>query len=151
MIELNGWIQKIEDIIQRRNHKGDYNVTILTKLLKEIKSDDALEKIRILCDQIFEQEKNNIDHKTILPKGPNLFLVLEVPGRTQDEVAFLALERESKDLYLAVLFVTNKTNVPIDKNHNPSIKRQRVWEINDHRPEQILTGYAKHYKFLRGE
>jgi hypothetical protein len=146
---LNGWTQKIEDIIQRSNHKGDYNVTILTKLLKEIKSDDALEKIRILCDQIFEQEKKNIEHILILPKGPNLFLVLEVPGRLKGEISFLALERESKDLYLAVLFVT--TVKELQKNDPPSIKRQKVWEINDHRPEQILTGYAKYYKFLRGE
>lgn len=121
---------------------------ILEKLLKEIKGDDALEKIRILCDQIFEQETKNIEHIMILPKGPNLFLVLEVPGRLKGEIAFLALERESKDLYLAVLFITSIKEL---KKEHPSIKRQKVWEINDHRPEQILTGYAKHYKFLRGE
>lgn len=123
---------------------------ILKKLLNEINSDDALEKVRILCDQIFEQEKDNIEHITILPKGPNIFITLEVPGRTQGEIAFLALERESKDVYLAVLFVTRVKEM--QKNpESPSLKRQRIWVINDHRPEQILTGYAKQYKFLRGE
>jgi hypothetical protein len=128
-------------------------VAILQKLLEEIKSDDNLEKIRILCDQIFEQEKDNIDHIAILPKGPNLLLVLEVPGRIKGEVAFLALERESEKLYLAVLFITSKRELQKigSVTESPSIKRQRVWEINDHRPEQILTDYAKRYKFLRGE
>lgn len=128
-------------------------MTILKKLLEEIKSDDNLEKIRILCDQIFEQEKANIDYITILPKGPNLLLVLGVPGRIKGEIAFLALERESEELYLAVLFVTTKREYQRagGKNESPSIKRQRVWEIRDHRPEQILTDYAKRYKFLRGE
>ena len=129
---------------------------ILTKLLKEIKSsdkDDTLEKIRTLCDQIFEQEKVNITHDTILPTGPNIFLTLEVPGRIKGEIAFLSLERESDDVYLAVLFVTDEKEFKrsIKQKDSPSIKRQRVWQINDHRPEQILTQYAKRYKFLRGE
>jgi len=127
-------------------------VGILQKILEEIKSDDNLEKIRILCDQIFDQEKASIEHIRILPKGPNLLLVLEVPGRIKREIAFLALERESEDLYLSVLFVTSKEELQKTKTQgSPSIKRQRVWQINDHRPEQILTEYAKRYKFLRGE
>ena len=81
---------------------------ILQKLLKEIKTDDKLEIVRELCDKIFDQEKDNIEHMTILPKGPNIFLTLEVPGRIKGEIAFLSLERESEDLYIAVLFVTSK-------------------------------------------
>lgn len=126
-------------------------MAILQQILEEIKSDDDLEKIRILCDQIFDQEKDDIKHIRILPKGPNLLLVLEVPGRIKGEIAFLALERESQDLYLAVLFVTDGKEFQKSKSERPSIKRQRVWQINDHRPEQILTEYAKRYKFLRGE
>ena len=130
---------------------------ILQKLLSEIgpKKDevDKLEGLRTLCDSIFEQEKDNNEHAVLLPKGPNIFLSLEVPGRITGEIAFLSLERESEDLYLAVLFTTNKKELA--KVHSmtdtPSIKRQRVWEINDSRPEQILTAYAKRYKFLRGE
>lgn len=127
-------------------------MTILSEILKEIKSDDSLEKIRILCDQIFEEEKENIKHLSILPKGPNIFLCLEVPGRIKDEIAFLALERESENLYLAVLFVTSKKEFKkAAANEEYSMKRQRVWQISDHRPEKILTEYAKRYKFLRGE
>ncbi len=130
---------------------------ILQKLLKEIKSDNKedakLEGIRTLCDKIFEQEKGNNKYEELLPKGPNIFLSLEVPGRIKGEVAFLSLERESEDVYLAVLFITSEKEILKTRQikETPSIKRQRVWEINDHRPEQILTQYAKRYRFLRGE
>lgn len=127
---------------------------ILQKLLKELESTDStLERIRSLCDQISEQEIENVVHTSILPKGPNIFLSLEVPGRIKGEIAFLSLERESEDLYLAVLFVTSEKEFQksIKQKEAPSIKRQRVWEITDHRPAQILTEYAKRYKFLRGE
>lgn len=128
---------------------------ILRSLLEEIEKSGKpgnLEKIRTLCDRIFEEEKSTIKHMTIMPKGPNIFLTLEVPGRIKGEIAFLSLERESEDIYLAVLFVTDKKELQkaIRQKEDPSIKRQRVWEINDHRPEQILTQYAKRYKFLRG-
>jgi len=124
---------------------------ILKQLLSELKGDDNLEKVRIICDQIIEEEKRNITHHQIIPKGPNLFLVLEVPGRIKDEIAFLALERESEDLWLSVLFVTTVKEFAMREKTPPSIKRQRVWEIKDHRPEKVLTEYAKRYKFLRGE
>ncbi len=124
---------------------------ILRELFKEMKTDDTLEKISTLCDQIIEEEKANIIHHQILPKGPNLFLVLEVPGRIKDEIAFVALERESEDLWLSVLFTTTKKEFAYRDKTPPSIKRARVWEINDHRPEKILTEFAKRYKFLRGE
>lgn len=124
---------------------------ILREILKEIKTDDLLEKVRTLCDQISTEEKSNIKHHQILPKGPNLILVLEVPGRIKDEIAFLALERESENKWLNVLFTTTKKEFVYREKKSPSIKRQRVWEINDHRPELILTEYAKRYKFLRGE
>jgi hypothetical protein len=124
---------------------------ILKELLKEIKTDESFEKIRMLCDDIFNEEKDNLKYTKILPKGPNLFLVLEVPGRTEGEIAFLALERESDDLYLLVLFVTHIRELKKTKDEPISMKRQQVWQIKDNRPEQVLTAYAKRYKFLRGE
>lgn len=124
-------------------------MTILSELLNEIKTDDNLEKIRIMCDQIFEEELSNQHYPEKRPVGPNLFLVLEVPGSLQNEVGFLGLERESEDVYLAVLFTSSKIN--IDSEFPQVIKKKKVWEINDDRPEKILTTYAKHYKILIGE
>ena len=122
--------------------------TILQKVLSEIESEDDTEKIRKLCYQINEEEKSNIKNDGYLPVGPNIFLSLEVPGRNDKELAFLALERESADLYLSVLYTIAKTQL---RKPDWSLKRQRVWEIEDHRPEKILTNYAKTYKYLRGE
>lgn len=123
-------------------------MTILRELLNEIKTNDDLEKIRIFCDQIFEEEEPNQKYKK-RPSGPNLFLVLEVPGRLQDEVAFLGLERESENVYLSILFTSKKSNIDSEEPH--IIKKQRVWEINDDRPDKILIAYAKQYKILIGE
>jgi len=124
---------------------------ILNKLLSEIKGDNNIDEIRQLCDMISEEEEENIIHTEIIPKGPNLFLTLEVPGRITNEIAFLSLERESEDVWLAVLFVTSRKEYIFRESKTLSIKRQRVWSINDNRPEMILTEYAKRYKFLRGE
>ncbi len=117
-------------------------MTLLKQLLGEIKSDNRLDKLRQLCDQIIKEE-NKSTHKQ-LPKGPNIILALEVPGRTSKEIAFLTLERESEDIYLSVLYT-----LPI--LGDDKLKKQRVWEIKDHRPEKILNNYLKVYKYLRGE
>ena len=124
---------------------------ILREILKEMKTEDNLEKIRTICDEIIKEEEDNIQHPEILPKGPNLFIVLEVPGRVKGEIAFLALERESEDLWLSVLFITTEKDYAFREKNDPSIKRTRVWQIADHRPEKVLTEFAKRYKFLRGE
>ena len=125
-------------------------VTILRELIEKMKEDkkDDLQQITELCDRIKKEEEESITHHDHLPKGPNIFLALEVPGRTVKEVAYLTLERESEDLYLAVLYT-----IPITQTRKPdaSVKKQRVWEIEDHRPEKILTEYAKQFKYLRGE
>lgn len=121
---------------------------ILQEILSEIKADNNIDKIRELCDEIFEQEKHMIEHDLYLPKGPNIFLSLEVPGRNGSEIAFLCLERESEDVYLVVLFTINRSQL---SNENVNMKKQRVWEINEHKPDRILTEYAKKYKYLRGE
>jgi len=123
-------------------------LTILQSILAEIKTDDKTQKVRELCDQIQKEEQTNITHIKQLPKGPNIFLALEVPGRTKKEIAFLTLERETADLYLTILYSMSIAQISKDDS---SLKRQKVWEIPDDRPEKILTHYAKQYKFLRGE
>lgn len=123
-------------------------MTILQQLLSELKSDDKTQQVRELCDKIQKEEFDPQGHNDHIPTGPNIFLALEVPGRTNKEIAFLTLERENADLYLAVFYT-----MPLLHTRMPeaSLKRQKVWEINDHRPEKILTEYAKVNKFLRGE
>jgi hypothetical protein len=126
-------------------------VGVLSELLSEIKGDSNCEQVRQLCDQIVKEEQNSFKYSQTMPKGPNLFLVLEVPGRIKDEIGYLALERESEDMWINVLFTTTKKEFAMRDKKAPSLKRTRTWEIKDSRPEKILTDFAKRYKFLRGE
>lgn len=123
-------------------------MSILQEILNGLKTTDKTQQVRELCDKIEKEEKGSHSHPERLPKGPNIFLALEVPGRMKREVAYLTLERESEDLYLAILYT-----LPLSKlrDQDYGLKRQRVWQIEDHRPEKILTEYAKVNKFLRGE
>ena len=125
-------------------------MTILQEILNGIKGDDFTEKIKTVCDQIFKEEVDNISHKDLLPKGANVFLALEVPGRIQNEIAFLTLEREGPLEFIAVLYTINKLDFIKKKIEELSYKKTKVWEINEDKPEKILTAYAKQYKFLRG-
>jgi hypothetical protein len=109
---------------------------------------DDLQQIRELCDTILEEEIKTIEHALHVPVGPNIFLALEVPGRNNKEVAYLTLERETENTYMAALYTIS---IPQLSNPDSGLKRQKVWVIDEQHPEKILTGYAKHYKYLRGE
>jgi hypothetical protein len=120
-------------------------MTILQQILSEMQTNDTTQKVRELCDKIAKEE-GELDHEGIAPKGPNIFLVLKVPGRTTKELAFLTLEREAEMQYIITL-----STIPVNKLPDGTVKRRKVWEINDGRADKILTEYAKKYKFLRGE
>lgn len=123
-------------------------MTILKQIIEELGTDDKLQKLLEICDKIKKEEKETIIHIDAIPKGPNIFLSLEVPGKTKGEICFLTLEREREDLYLTVLYSISYLKYA---KKDYSLKRLKVWEIHDNRPEKILTGYAKTYKFLKGE
>lgn len=125
-------------------------MSIIQDLLAGIKSDDFAEKIKTICDKIFEEEKSKVKHFDLLPKGPNIFLSLEVPGRIQNEIAFLTLEREGPLQFISVLYAINKNEYTKKKIDELSFKKTKVWEINEDKPEKILAAYARQYKFLRG-
>jgi hypothetical protein len=123
-------------------------LTTLQTIISELKTDDKSQQVKELCDKIQKEEMPNIDNPDHLPKGPNVFLSLQVPGRNDKEIGFVTLERESPGMYITV-FSTIKARHLGKKDVAP--KRQKVWPIEDARPEKVLTSYAKTYKFLRGE
>jgi hypothetical protein len=125
-------------------------MTIIEELLAGIKTDDFAEIIKKICDQIYKEEGNKVKHFDLLPKGPNIFLALEVPGRIQNEIAFLTLEREGPVQFITVLYVINKNEYAKKKLDELSFKKSKVWEILEDKPEKILAAYARQYKFLRG-
>jgi len=127
-------------------------MTILSDIIKELGTDKLSEQVHMICKKIKDEETESFEYIQYASEGPNIFLTLEVPGRNKKEVGFISLERESDEVYLSIystLFLIDIKNVE-PKDAAPP-KRQRVWEIKDHRAEKILTEFAKHVKYLRGE
>lgn len=123
-------------------------MSILQELLKEIKTDDKTQQLKQLCDKIqIEETKGKEDN--IAPKGPNIFLSLEVPGRNTKEIAFLTLEREVASKYVVVVYTARKSDLEL--LDEVSLKRRKVFEVDENRPEKILTFYAKQFKYMKGE
>ena len=125
-------------------------MTIIEELLKEFKTSSEDEQIKILCDRIFEEEKDKITHHNLLPQGPNVFLSLEVPGRKRSELAFVSLEREAVNKYVIVLR-TVMGYLPKQEADPPPLKRQKVVEVNEIKPRKVLQKYAEFLKYMRGE
>ena len=130
-------------------------MSILRDLINNIKTDDLVEQMRILCDQILEQESKEMPYIDYRPQGVNIFLCLEIPGSTKKDIGFLALERDNEDLWLASFWSISKIQLMETLNRDATIssspRKKKVHEIKDHRPEKILTEYAKLFKFYHGE
>ena len=128
-------------------------MSILTDLISEMKTDDLTQRVRELCDKITAEEVSEMEYIKFGPRGPNIFLCLQVPGRTNRDVGFLTLERESEDLYMAVFWNIQKNKIPLDAipEEADRPRKMKVHEIQDHRADKILTHYAKWYKFYKGE
>jgi len=117
-------------------------MTILDELLKNIEKSSIDEQVKIICDQIMEEETPKISHYNDKPEGSNIFLTVEFIDK-QNYASFLCLERESKETY--ILSVWSK------KNSNDTIKRKNVWIVDVFEPKKIIKFYAEKLKFLRGE
>jgi hypothetical protein len=91
-----------------------------------------------------------IEHR---PTGANIFLSLQVPGLIKTDVGFLALERENEDLWIASFWSIPEKNIKkAIKDEEPvSLRKKKTYQIKDHRPDKILTQYAKLFKFHNGE
>ena len=125
---------------------------ILEEIIAELPSDKLIEQLHMIATQILDEEKSKFEYIEYASTGPNVLLILEAPGRNQKEVGFISLEREAPEVYLVVFSTISiselKTKKP-DEAMPP--KRQRVWEVKDHRATKIMTEFAKKVKHLRGE
>lgn len=124
---------------------------VLNDILKEIKTTDLTQKVREFCDIITNEEKGKAKFPALLPKGPNIFLSLEVPGRSDKEIGFLTLEREGEEEYLIVYHTLEKYRVSSDQEDQIPPRRRKVWPVSENKAEKILTQFAKTVKLLRGE
>jgi len=129
--------------------------SILDKMIEQLKTNNLTEQVRSLCDKIYEEEKDKQIYRKLLPKGATKFLELQVPGRNEREVGFLALEREDENKYIIVYSTISKTVAEESLNSivttGISPKRIKVWVVVDTNPTKILTNYAQKVKLLRGE
>jgi len=123
---------------------------ILKQLLNELKDSPLTDQVRIICDQIIEEEKNSIEYPELNPTGPRVFLSLSVPGRNNKEVGFLTLEREDEEVYVAIYSTLEKHRIVENPEEQLPPRRRKVWVIDENKAEKILTQYAKKLKMLRG-
>ncbi len=123
-------------------------MTILDDIIQTIPASTATEKILGICRHIQIEEHPKTEHPNNLPKGPNIFLSLEVPGRRSHEISYISLEREEEFNYLAIyrtIFIKDYQT----KDKHP--KRVSVREIRYGDPKKVITEFAKIVKILRGE
>ena len=127
-------------------------MTILNELLKEIKDTDLTQQVRMICDQIFEEEKHKMKYPQLAPQGPRIFLTLEVPGRNEKEIGFVSLEREDHEVYVVRYCTLEKYRIDKENIENTVPPRiRKVWVIDENKSEKILTKFAKTVKMLIGE
>jgi len=119
---------------------------VIDEILKEAGIEKSMidEQVRQICDQIFEEEKGKMEHLHDLPKGPNIFLPIECPGRTLNEVAYLTLEREAPGEFFMGLWTKEKA---VEK----PVKRIQTWPIKEATANKVLQEYAKKLRFLKGK
>lgn len=123
---------------------------ILQHLLSELKDTDLTHQVRVICDQIIEEEKDKIEYPELNPTGPRVFLSLSVPGRNDREIGFLTLEREDLEVYVAIYSTLEKHRIVEDPEEQLPPRRRKVWVIDENKAEKILTQFAKKLKMLRG-
>ena len=125
-------------------------MTILEEVLESIQKNPLIDQVRILCDTILEEEKDNMEYIDFRQKGPNVFLSLQVPGRDDDEIGFLTLERDVGNKWVTI-FRTLDMNSIREENTKLIYIPRKSWEINETEPKKILKEYAKAIKYTRGE
>jgi hypothetical protein len=126
-------------------------MTVINDILKEMKTTDLTQQVRQFCDIITKEEREKFKNPELLPRGANVFLSIEVPGRSDKEIGFLTLEREGEEDYLIVYHTLEKYRVSSDPENMIPPRRRKVWAVNENKAEKILTQFAKTVKLLRGE
>lgn len=143
-IQDSKFFEEIERTISKMVNKSleVKNMSILSDLLSELTSSDSDETLKKLCDKIYDQEVKHINHPTILPSGPNIFLALECPDDFQ-KYNFICLEREERNT-----FIVSHWGVMKDSEHP---KRIRVWDCRSLPNNKIIEQFLEKYNFLRGK
>ena len=130
-------------------------MTCIDEMIQNIKTSELDGQVKELCDQIFEEEKDNFTHFDYAVKGPNVFLCLEVPGRNNKEIAFVCLEREYAETYITALWIVFESRIGENKDEDGNdiipYRKIKTWPIKENKAKKILMEYAKIIKLMKGE
>jgi len=130
---------------------------IIESLIEEIGSNKVSLQVKEICDKILVEEEFKFEYKDFvkyLMEGPNTFLVIEVPGRTEREICFICLEREFSEEFITTVWSLLKKdikNIEIKDYDIFPLKRAKSWEIKEDSANEILKEFAKTVKIMRGE
>ena len=119
--------------------------TTLDKIISEIPPSDMTQVIRELCDIIMREELPKMKNMNKAPKGPNKFLILEVPGFLKRDIGFLTLEREAEEDYIGVFWTLRLGKA------DAYPKKVKVHKVEGNSAKKIMYQFAKLVKFYRGE
>lgn len=120
--------------------------TTLDKIIAEIPASNMTQVIREMCDVIMKEELKLMKNMKHAPKGPNKFLILEVPGFLKREIGFITLERESEEDYIGVYW-----SFRLGKADDRPARKIKVHKIEGNSAKKIMYQFAKLVKFYRGE
>ena len=116
-------------------------MSILEKLLEDIKIDDNDIKLKKMCDDIMKEEAGNFSvDKKYIPSGPTIFLSLECPKDQFGNIIFICLEKEIND------YVVSKWSLKKEKLFKQT---SSVVPFSSSNLEKILVFYVKILKIFR--
>jgi hypothetical protein len=126
---------------------------LLDVILKKIidPNESITNQVQVICDQIKDEEQEKIQYPELMPKGPRVFLSLEVPGRYDKEIGFLTLEREDEETYVIVYLTLEKYKIKEKIEDTDSPKRRKVWVVSENTAEKIIRKFATTLKVIRGD
>lgn len=116
-------------------------MSLLSEMLNELKDSQVDCQVKKICDKIFDEEKDGMKNLDVKPKGANTYLSLQVNYKPK-EISFLSLEREGPEEYIIILYSKK------DDNIERSLKRIKVWEVNESKAEKIMKRYGSVYRFV---
>ena len=117
-------------------------MSIISELLKEVKTDKLDEQVIEICDKIIEEEKETLEKLEEKPKTSHLLLALPCPT-SKRELSFLCLEKEIG--YYVVCLMSKL------KGKEAPFKRVKTWDVKEYKPERIFKRYAEILKHYRGD
>lgn len=130
-------------------------MSILNELLSMVKDNNLDEQMRIACDQLMEEEKDNFKYLEFHPDNVNIFITMELKA-SKSTMYFLTLERESVGIYVIRKYSRRFGKKIIRKEVDdeliyPPLKIIESTSCKFSDLKRILIEFAEKFKFELGE